>query len=79
MDFRRNSGMFVHYVFFQDYVKGQDAKNTDFDTRINFNKKYLDNLNDTLYNHGVKLTNLEAHINTLETRIKTLEDKGGTQ
>lgn len=85
MEFNRNNGLFVHYTFFKDYVNGQDQKNTDFDNRINFNKTYLDSLNTTLYNQGVKVDNLEAHINTLEqnlnslsSRVTALESKGGT-
>ena len=85
MEFNRNNGLFVYYTFFKDYVDGQDKKNTDFDNRITFNKNYLDSLNSTLYNQGVKINNLEAHINTLEqtlsslsTRVTALENKGGT-
>lgn len=65
-DVRKNSGLFVHYSFFKDYTDAQDAQN-------NFLKKYCDNLNDSLYNQGQTLNNLNDTVVKLQQRITALE------
>lgn len=65
-DVRRNSGLFVHYSFFKDYTDAQDAQNK-------FLKKYCDNLNDSLYNQGQSINNLNDTIVKLQQRIAVLE------
>lgn len=65
-DVRKNSGLFVHYSFFKDYTDAQDAQNK-------FLKKYCDNLNDSLYNQGVTLNNLNETVVKLQQRIAALE------
>ena len=66
MDVRRNSGLFVHFSFFKDYTDAQDAQNK-------FLKKYCDNLNDSLYNQGQTLNNLNETVVKLQQRIAALE------
>lgn len=66
MDVRRNSGLFVHFSFFKDYTDAQDAQNK-------FLKKYCDNLNNSLYNQGVTLNNINDTIIKLQQRITALE------
>lgn len=65
-DVRKNSGLFVHYSFFKDYTDAQDAQNK-------FLKKYCDNLNDSLYNQGQTLNNLNDTVVKLQQRITALE------
>lgn len=65
-DVRRNSGLFVHFSFFKDYTDAQDAQNK-------FLKKYCDNLNNSLYNQGVTLNNINDTIIKLQQRITALE------
>lgn len=65
-DVRRNSGLFVHYSFFKDYTDAQDAQNK-------FLKKYCDNLNDSLYNQGQSINNLNDTVVKLQQRITALE------
>lgn len=65
-DVRRNSGLFVHYSFFKDYTDAQDAQNK-------FLKKYCDNLNDSLYNQGQSINNLNDTVVSLQQRITALE------
>lgn len=65
-DVRRNSGLFVHYSFFKDYTDAQDAQNK-------FLKKYCDNLNDSLYNQGQSINNLNDTVVKLQQRIAVLE------
>lgn len=65
-DVRRNSGLFVHYSFFKDYTDAQDAQNK-------FLKKYCDNLNDSLYNQGQSINNLNDTVVKLQQRIAALE------
>lgn len=65
-DVRKNSGLFVHYSFFKDYTDAQDAQNK-------FLKKYCDNLNDSLYNQGQTLNNLNDTVVKLQQRIAALE------
>ena len=63
---RRNSGLFIHYSFFKDYTDAQDAQNK-------FLKNYCDNLNNSLYNQGVTLNNLNETVVKLQQRITALE------
>lgn len=63
---RRNSGLFIHYSFFKDYTDAQDAQNK-------FLKNYCDNLNNSLYNQGVTLNNLNETVVSLQQRITALE------
>lgn len=65
-DVRRNSGLFVHYSFFKDYTDAQDAQNK-------FLKNYCDNLNNSLYNQGVTLDNINQTLVSLQKRITALE------
>ena len=65
-DVRRNSGLFVHYSFFKDYTDAQDAQNK-------FLKNYCDNLNNSLYNQGVTLDNINQTLVKLQQRITALE------
>lgn len=65
-DVRRNSGLFVHYSFFKDYTDAQDAQNK-------FLKNYCDNLNNSLYNQGVTLDNINQTLVSLQQRITALE------
>lgn len=65
-DVRKNSGLFVHYSFFKDYTDAQNAQNK-------FLKKYCDNLNDSLYNQGQTLNNLNDTVVKLQQRITALE------
>lgn len=66
-DVRKNSGLFVHYSFFKDYTDAQDAQNK-------FLKSYCDKLNDTLYNQGVTLDNVNQTLVSLQNRITALEN-----
>ena len=65
-DVRRNSGLFIHYSFFKDYTDAQDAENK-------FLKSYCDKLNDTLYNQGVTIDNINQTLVSLQNRITVLE------
>lgn len=65
-DVRRNSGLFVHYSFFKDYTDAQDAQNK-------FLKNYCDKLNNSLYNQGVTLDNINQTLVSLQQRITALE------